>query len=146
LDTVSGRLGEKRANINRQKDNRRALMNILLNLGIDMTDIEPDGELTEEQKALVAQLTDDDLRDIDEALMEQVHPKHSRKVAAVVGRAMGCQANRINGVPDVFYAQRVLSLVEKGYLDIEGDPRYMGRAEVSLARRADLTSESNSGR
>ncbi len=95
-----------------------------------MSDLTPDGELTKEERALVAQLTDEQLQEIDQMLLSHVHPKYNRKVAYLVGATMCDLPNRIKGIPDVFYAQRVANLVQQGQLVSEGDLEYMRYSEV----------------
>ena len=93
---------------------------------------EPDPPLSPEESARVAELTERDIRNIDEALMAEAAPRW-RKVARLVGGAMSHQPTRIDGIPDIFYAQRVRHLVERGLLESFGDLRFMGWSEVRLA-------------
>lgn len=90
----------------------------------------PDRDLTEEEKDLVNDLTAEQIKEIDEMLLSFVHPKHSRKVAFLVGSTMCNLPNRVKGIPDVFYSQRVSYLVEQGILASEGDLKYMRFSEV----------------
>jgi hypothetical protein len=92
---------------------------------------EPDPPLSLEESARVAELGDRDIRNIDEALMAEASPQW-RKVARLVGGAMSHEPTRIDGIPDLFYAQRVRHLVERGLLESRGDLRYMGFSEVRL--------------
>jgi len=91
-----------------------------------------DPPLSPEQSARVAELGDQELRNIDEALLAEVSAQW-RKVARVVGGAMSHQSTRIPGIPDLFYAQRVRHLVDSGLLESSGDLGYMGRSEVRLS-------------
>jgi len=50
----------------------------------------------------------------------------------IVGTAMGNLPNRIKGIPDVFYSQRVASLVEQGKLVSQGVLKCMGFSEVKI--------------
>ena len=86
--------------------------------------------LNEEQEAKVALLTDEDLKMIDQGLLSNASKKW-RKVARVVGSTMdyGSPA-RIDGIPDIFYAQRVRKLVECGKLESTGNLDYIGYSEV----------------
>lgn len=90
----------------------------------------PDRDLTEEEKELVKSLTEEQLKEIDEMLLSHVHPKYNRKVAYLVGATMNKLPNRVNGIPDVFYSQRVARLVEQGILLAEGNLEYMRFSEV----------------
>jgi hypothetical protein len=50
----------------------------------------------------------------------------------LVGMAMGNEAVRVPGLPDLFYAQRVRVLVERGLLIGEGNLSFMRYSEVRL--------------
>lgn len=93
----------------------------------------PDPDLTEEQKKLVAELSDEQLQEIDEMLISFAC-KYNRKVARVVGSTMSHLPNRVYGIPDVFYAQRVKLLVKQGRLISEGNLQYMCYSEVRLPK------------
>ena len=55
-------------------------------------------------------------------------------VAVIVGLAMMEPSARVPGLPDLYYAQRVKSLVEKGLLLAEGNLSSMRYSEVRLAQ------------
>lgn len=90
-----------------------------------------DPELTENQLALVAALSEQQLREIDEALLDAAG-KNWRKVAMVVAVSMQNLPNRVEGIPDVFYSQRVARLVEQGYLISQGNLKSMRFSEVKV--------------
>lgn len=90
--------------------------------------------LTEENRRAIAELADEDLAAIDRALLSQCDYQF-RKVAFVVGSAMSCQGGRIQGIPDVFYAQRVRRLVEQGLLESAGNLAHMRYSEVRMPHR-----------
>ncbi len=92
----------------------------------------PDRNLTEEEKELVAKLSDVELKEIDQMILSFAHAKYNRKVARIVGSAMSSLSNRVHGIPDVFYAQRVAQLVRQGLLVAEGNLKYMRYSEVRL--------------
>lgn len=93
---------------------------------------EPLPPLTKEQEARVAQLTDAELQTIDQGLLSNALMRW-RKVARVVGSAMMFGSpTRIEGIPDIFYAQRVRKLVESGRLESTGNLDYIGYSEVRL--------------
>ena len=101
--------------------------------GLEPTDIEC---LSKQQRARIAALSADEISAIDSVLLSQCD-NHFRKVAFVVGSAMThLVVNRIEGVPDVYYAQRVRALVERGVLESAGNLAYMRYSEVRLARPA----------
>jgi pimeloyl-ACP methyl ester carboxylesterase len=94
----------------------------------------PDPPLNVQQALLVAQLTQQELQEIDRVLLQQA--AHSfRKVARVVGGAMSALPARIPGIPDVYYAQRVRNLVAQGLLESQGNLAYMRYSEVRLPAR-----------
>ena len=90
--------------------------------------------LSKEQEERVAQLTDAELQIIDQGLLSNTSTNW-RKVARVVGAAMmlGSPA-RIDGIPDIFYAQRVRKLVQSGKLESDGNLDYIGYSEVRLPK------------
>jgi hypothetical protein len=90
-------------------------------------DIEPDGELTPDQIQLIEQLTDAEIQSIDNALLTNACDKW-RKVARVVGTTMMELPNRVEGIPDVYYSQRVQKIV-KDYMRYS-EVRRLGRNET----------------
>jgi hypothetical protein len=94
-------------------------------------DITPDGPLTPEEQAAADALSLDLLRRIDAALLSHAR-KTNRKVAMLVGLTMMDPSLRAPGLPDVFYAQRIRMLVDKGLLVAEGSLGYMRYSEVRL--------------
>lgn len=91
----------------------------------------PDPPLTPEQQAKLAQLTEAEIQAIDEALLSNAHYRW-RKVAMVVGLTMSNLPNRVPGIPDLFYAQRVRKLVQDSRLESQGNLAYMRFSEVRL--------------
>jgi hypothetical protein len=103
-------------------------------MGDDTEVPEPDPDLTPEERALVDCLSESQLAAIDAALLSHARDR-PRKVAMLVGLAMTYGTpGRIEGVPDIFYAQRVVALVAAGKLDAFGNLAYMCFSEVSLPR------------
>ena len=92
-------------------------------------DIASDRELTPDQIKLVEQLTDAEIQAIDNALLTNACDKW-RKVARVVGTTMMELPNRVEGIPDVYYSQRVQRLVKDGLLESQGNLSYMRYSEV----------------
>lgn len=88
-----------------------------------------DPELTKEQIELVAQLSESNLKAIDDALLSNISPQW-RKVARVVGTTMLGIDNRVKDIPDVFYAQRVIGLVNKSIIESQGNLSTMHYCEV----------------
>jgi ubiquinone biosynthesis protein UbiJ len=91
-----------------------------------------DPPLTDEQSELVSKLSEAELSNIDEALLSNISTQW-RKVARVVGTTMSEQENRIKGIPDIFYAQRVAHLVQKGHIELQGNIEAMRFSEVRIA-------------
>jgi len=95
------------------------------------SEMAPDPALNVEQSLRVSKLTQEDLWDIDREILAQ-SARSFRKVARVVGQAIGKLSARIPDVPDIYYAQRVRHLVEIGKLESQGDLHYMRASEVRL--------------
>lgn len=91
----------------------------------------PAHELTKEELELVNKLTLSQLKEIDEALVSEASAL-SHKVARIVGFTMMKLTNRVHGIPDIFYAQRVKKLVEDGRLIGYGNLDHMRHSEVRL--------------
>jgi len=91
---------------------------------------EPDPELSPDELARVAQLTESDVMRID-AVLVAAASVNWRKVARIVGTAMN-EPTRLPGVPDIYYAERVRKLVEAGRLESQGNLGYMRYSEVRL--------------
>jgi hypothetical protein len=87
--------------------------------------------LTPQEQAVADALSLDLLRRIDAALLSHAR-RTNRKVAMLVGLTMGDPSLRVPGLPDVFYAQRVRMLVDRGLLLAEGSLGYMRYSEVRL--------------
>lgn len=96
---------------------------------------EHDESLTPEDEVIVANLAPDTVKRIDDALLGKASPTFL-KVAYIVGSVMRSLPDRPEGVPDVYYAQRVAKLVEAGLLEARGNLRRMRFSEVRLTPRA----------
>lgn len=96
---------------------------------MDSHDVVPDRDLTPDQVELVEQLTNDEVQAIDNALLANCCESW-RKVARVVGTTMTELPNRVEGIPDVYYSQRVRKLVEAELLEAQGNLSYMRYSEV----------------
>ena len=91
------------------------------------TDSAPNGEALR----LIAALRPEQIQAIDAAILNVA--SHSwRKVAFIVGTVMGNLPNRVHGIPDVFYAQRVAALVSQGRLESQGNLSHMRYSEVRI--------------
>jgi hypothetical protein len=92
-------------------------------------DAKPDGKLTSEQEMLVKQLTEDEVYEIDMALLSNTNDRW-HKVAMVVAKTMQKLPCRINGIPDIYYSQRIRNMVDEKQLVARGDLSYMRYSEV----------------
>lgn len=90
---------------------------------------EPDPCLTEEQKALIAKLSQEKLEDIDHALLSYAN-RQFQKVAKIIGLFMMESDLHLPGIPDIFYAQRIEALASKGLLEHQGNLKFMRYSEV----------------
>ena len=95
--------------------------------------IETDPPLNEVQRAVANSLTDEKLQKIDWELLANVG-EMPRKMARVVGTAMSNPEVRVPGLPDLFYAERIRSLVESGKLESIGNLYAMRYCEVWLPK------------
>jgi hypothetical protein len=91
----------------------------------------PDPPLTHAEKIVVESLPVAFVERVDAVLLSHAK-KRERKVAMVVGLAMMDNELRVLRLPDVYYAQRVKLLVQKGLLLAEGNLDYMRYSEVRL--------------
>ena len=66
---------------------------------------------------------------VDAALLRHAATRF-RKIAMVVGKAMSDLKPELDGIVDLFYAERVRRLIEHGELEVQGDPRRMRFSEV----------------
>ena len=102
-------------------------------VGGESDDQEPDGPLSAGQQARVEALSQCQVAAADDALMSAAAP-HWQKVARLVAEVMTSNwPNKPSGIADVYYAQRVDRLVQKGILEARGDLRRMRFSEVRLA-------------
>jgi hypothetical protein len=87
--------------------------------------------LTPQERAVADALSLELLRRIDAALLSHAR-KTNRKIAMLVGLTMMEPSLRVPGLPEVFYAQRIRTLVDRGLLVAEGSLGYMRYSEVRL--------------
>jgi hypothetical protein len=92
-----------------------------------------DPQLNAEQLNRVKALSDSEIKSIDEALLGNSNEEW-RKVARVVGSAMTELKETHEGIPDVFFADRIKILVEQGLLESQGN---LNRMRFSEVRRQD---------
>ena len=100
-------------------------------------DVKPDPPLTAEQFKIVEALSEDQIAEIDYALLANCLERW-RKVAAVVGFTMTDEfMDAFECVPDIYFAERIRKLVEKGSLEARGNLHYMRYSEVRLRQDGD---------
>jgi hypothetical protein len=87
--------------------------------------------LTPQERAVADALSLELLRRIDAALLSHAR-KTNRKITMLVGLTMMDPSLRVPGLPEVFYAQRIRTLVDRGLLVAEGSLGYMRYSEVRL--------------
>jgi hypothetical protein len=92
---------------------------------------DPDTLLDEVEQRAVLALSPADLELIDQMILSKCASSW-RKVARIVGTALGELQGRLPGVPDSYYAQRVALLVEAGSLESQGNLQHMRFSEVRL--------------
>jgi Protein of unknown function len=90
---------------------------------------QPDTDLTADEQEVVSSLSASDIELIDSALLADCASSW-RKVARVVGTAIGTLRGRFPNIPVGYYALRVAHLVESGSLESEGNLEYMRYSEV----------------
>ena len=86
-------------------------------------------ELTSEQLSLIKDLTADQIESIDQTLLASAG-EHWRKVSRSVSITMNALLNKVNGIPDAYYSQRVAILAQQGRLLSQGDLNCMRYSEV----------------
>lgn len=101
-------------------------------------ELDPDGGvvtvdpfLSAEEQKLISRLAPLEIQRIDNELIANC-TSHWSKVAHVVGTAMAKEDERIKGIPDFYYAQRVTALVQDGRLEAQGNLQDMRYSEVRL--------------
>ena len=98
----------------------------------------PDLPLPPKEEAVYAALTEDDLKEMDSALLQDC-ARYGRKVARIVGTAFMSAKFRDRDIPPLCFAQRVVELVREGKLVAEGNLNYMRYSEVRLPSSASAT-------
>ena len=91
----------------------------------------PDPELTEAQRSLVNKLTESQLAEIDRALLDNVSSRY-QKMAKIVGVTMSGLENRVPGIPDIFYAERLREFIRSGEIEAEGHTLSMRYCELRM--------------
>ena len=88
-----------------------------------------DPPLSTDQQDRVNQLNAKELQKIDETLIGNTGSSW-RKVALVIGTTIIDLEATFRGIPDVFYAQRIKTLVERGTIQSQGNLDRMRYSEI----------------
>jgi hypothetical protein len=100
-------------------------------------DIEGDDPpLDPDDLEVIGRLAEEDLRDIDDALIRHSTGRQ-QKVAMIVLKARDDLSSRFEGIPATYFGQRVMRLVEKGTLEGFGNLRSMRFSEVRRVSASD---------
>lgn len=101
-------------------------------VGGETADGDPDGPMNADQQARADALSLQQIQAIDRTILKEAGPDW-RKVARVVARAMMTEEPKWpSGIADIYFGQRVASLVERGSLEAKGDLGRMRVCEVRL--------------
>lgn len=87
-----------------------------------------------EQRRTVDQLSETDIKEIDQNLLENASEEWS-KVSRLVLATMIERHEGITGLPESFYSERVANLAKGGHLELRGDLSNMKLSEVRLAKK-----------
>ena len=94
-----------------------------------------DPSLGPEQQTRVERLSSVELRKIDEALIGNTATSW-RKVTRVIGVTMAGLKAEFEGIPDVFYAQRIKTLVKRGAIQSRGSLDRMRYSEIRKTEKS----------
>jgi hypothetical protein len=89
-------------------------------------------QITPEQKAKVDEVSDAQIKEIDRTILENASAEWS-KVARLALTTMIERKEGVTGLPELFYLERIRSLVKEGFLESRGDLTDMKASEVRLA-------------
>ncbi|ACL06677.1 hypothetical protein Dalk_5006 [Desulfatibacillum aliphaticivorans] len=91
----------------------------------------PYPDLSPEEEELAAKLSDQELAEIDNVLLSEASDRWLKQ-ARIVGKAWLKFYDRFPGIPDIFYAMRVSKLVDEGFLEAQGNLKFIRFSEVKL--------------
>lgn len=91
-----------------------------------------DLQITPEQKAKVDQLSEAQIKNVDRTILENASREWSQ-VGRLVLTTMIEREEGVTGLPELFYLERITSLVKEGFLESRGDLKDMKASEVRLA-------------
>ena len=94
---------------------------------------EPEPRLTDEQTKSVSMLSEEKLKNIDNALLLYANNRF-QKVAKIVATFITESDLHTSGIPDIFYAERIERLSSKGLLESQGNLKFMRYSEVRVPK------------
>jgi hypothetical protein len=89
--------------------------------------------LTGQEKDRVSELTDERIQSIDDALLSLANERF-QKVAKIVLSFMSHSDQHVEGLPDLYYGQRIEHLVGIGKLESQGNLKFMQYCEVRVPK------------
>lgn len=93
----------------------------------------PEPSLSTKEKESVSELSDEELRDIDNKLLSLANGQF-QKVAKLVMIFMNQSGLHTMGIPDIFYGQRIEILVKANKLEYQGNLKFMQFCEVRVPK------------
>jgi hypothetical protein len=96
--------------------------------------IQDDPPPNQEQQSRINQLSIEEINEIEEMLLKHTCERW-RKVARVVGTSMSEFKGKFKGVPDVYFSERVQSLVNRGLLESQGNLKRMRYSEIKKSAK-----------
>lgn len=97
-------------------------------------ELQSDPTLTPEQKRMVDQVSETDIRKIDQALLSNASYDWCQ-VARIVTTTM-IELDNGMGLPNIYFAERIKHLVREGMLESKGDLTRMRFSEVRLKHKS----------
>lgn len=89
----------------------------------------PNPPLSESERSASEKLSDAELREIDEAILSESSDRWL-KIARVVGDVQRRLRNVFPELSYLFYSERLICLIEKGELEVQGNPIFIRFSEV----------------
>jgi len=93
-----------------------------------------DRKMTAEQKSMVDQLSEADIKEIERNLLENASDEWC-KVGRIVLTTMIEREEGVTGLPESFFAHRIAKLVKEGLLESRGDASNIKLTEVRLTQK-----------
>ena len=97
-------------------------------------ELQNDSALTPEQRRMVDQLSETEIREIDQALLSNASEDWCQVTRLVLTTMIELDNGR--GLPNSYFAQRIAHLVQDGILESKGDPTDTQSGEVRLKNKS----------